>query len=336
MEGQELTDTPGFVPGEEADEGEETPGFTAREGGKGDGASARRGRRPKGDGEKAEAKKRRQRPGAKAGDGGAGPKDRGKAISEKERAEKLKQAREERRARMRGQQQEEEEQEADEELILDRLTHHVSLEDLEQYLGIAVVPDDRSKLERRWQQKARDPSIRHLLADASDMQHSYALVPRLNRFFKGGKAVNTTVVELLRNYPQLFESPASVINKYKAEAFFSRETPELDWAIVACEVLPDSRNKSYMQQKSVIKQYAEKHRANERRIRRRTLVEALYDMVIINVTTKENILSSTVDLTESKVGRQNFACINFGEKGMRINDVGRQQRHPQMGMCPSW
>ncbi|MFH1569785.1 MAG: hypothetical protein ABIL09_17445, partial [Gemmatimonadota bacterium] len=198
------------------------------------------------------------------------------------------------------------------------------------------VPDDRAKLERRWGQKARDPSIRHLLTDAKGMQHPYALVPRLSRFLRGGKTATTTVVELLRNFPQLFENPAAVIGRYKAEAFFSRETPELDWAIVACEALPESRNRSYLEQKSIVTQYAQKYQANSRRIRRRSLVEALYDLVVISVITKESILSSTVDLTESKVGRLNFACINFGERGLRINDVDRQTRHPQMGVCPSW
>ncbi|MEC8990162.1 MAG: hypothetical protein VX656_02860, partial [Candidatus Latescibacterota bacterium] len=68
----------------------------------------------------------------------------------------------------------------------------------------------------------------------------------------------------------------------------------------------------------------------------RRLIEILYDAIVINVVTKEMILENTVDLSDSNVGRQNFACVNYGDKGIRINDVGRQQRHQQMGMCPSW
>ncbi|MFP6593073.1 MAG: hypothetical protein VCE12_21415, partial [Candidatus Latescibacterota bacterium] len=67
----------------------------------------------------------------------------------------------------------------------------------------------------------------------------------------------------------------------------------------------------------------------------RRLIDALYDCIVTNTITKD-VLSKTVDLTETKVGRQNFACINFGDKGIRINDVGRQQGHQQIGMCPSW
>ena len=353
VDGEPLTDTPGFVAPEEG--AAETAGAARRRKRKADkeaagakqaDAEGKRGGRPAkagddgDDGEKKKAKKAREkrgRAGQKAIAEGEASKAQTRAAAAKEALEKRKQEQKARRARLRGQQVEEEQEvDPEEELILESLTHHISLEDLEQYLGIAVVPDDRAKLERRWQTKVRDNSIRHLLTDAKSMRHPYALVPRLNRFFKGGKAVNTTVVELLRNFPQLFDNPATVINQYKAEALFARETPVLDWALVACEALPGTLNKSYGEQKTVIKQYAQEHQANEMRIRRRTLVKALYDLVVIHVITKENVLSSSVDLTESKVGRQNFACINFGEKGLRIGDVGRQDKNARMGMCPSW
>ena len=224
----------------------------------------------------------------------------------------------------------------EEELELDNLRHQISLDELEQYLDIAIVPDDRSRLERRWQLKMRDPSIRHLLEDSDAMDHGYALIPRIPRFLRGGQIVQTNMVNLVRNFPQLFENVAQVINKYRAQPFFVREKPELDWAIVSLEVLPESCGRNYMEQKTVIKQYAKEHKTNERRVQRRRLIDALYDCIVINFITKDDVLSKTVDLTETKVGKQNFACINFGEKGIRINDVTRRQAHQQMGTCPSW
>ena len=168
------------------------------------------------------------------------------------------------------------------------------------------------------------------------MERGYALIPRLPRYLKDGKVVQNNFVTILRSFPQLFDNVAQIINKYKAEPFFVSEAPELDWSIVACEVLPESRNKSFMEQKTMIKQYAQKYRANDMRIQRRKLIEALYDVVMINTITKENILKETVDLTATNVGRQNFACINFGDKGIRINDISRQQKHQLMGTCPGW
>jgi len=265
-----------------------------------------------------------------------------KLASAEERAAKLKKAQEERRARLKKTQLEqkgikqEEEEEPAEELELDDLMYQVSVDDLQQYLGISVIPDDRARLDRRWAMKVRDPSLRQLLADAKAMEHGYALIPRLPRYLKDGKIVQNNFVTIVRSFPQLFDNVAQIINKYKAEPFFVSEMPELDWAIVACEVLPESRNRSFMEQKTVVKQYAQKYRANDMRIQRRKLIEALYDVVMVNAITKENILKETVDLTATNVGRQNFACINFGEKGIHINDISRQQKHQQMGTCPAW
>ena len=91
-----------------------------------------------------------------------------------------------------------------------------------------------------------------------------------------------------------------------------------------------------MQQKQVLKQHAERYQSNELRVRRRNLIETIYDLIIIKLVHDQNLLSETVDLTESKIGRQNLAFINFGEDGIRISDIARQQTHAQLGVCPSW
>ncbi|MEC9378197.1 MAG: hypothetical protein VX528_04460, partial [Candidatus Latescibacterota bacterium] len=310
--GHDVEETPGFTP-TEGHETEDTPGFTPTEG-------------------EDNRKKKKDGPGFTA-DGE--PEDKsvvgrrtGVDVPEEERLTRM---------RKKGQPQaSEEEEEAYEELNFDLMTHQVSLEDLEQYLGMQILPNDREKLELSWQKKTRDPNIRTLVANEKAMEHPYALIPRLPRFFKGGAVVQANMLNLVRNYPQLFDDVGGLINKYRTEAFFVGDTPDLDWSIVACEALPDSLNRNYMEQKTVVKQYAQQNQTNERRIQRRRLIEILYDAIVINVVTKEMILENTVDLSDSNVGRQNFACVNYGDKGIRINDVGRQQRHQQMGMCPSW
>ena len=151
----------------------------------------------------------------------------------------------------------------------------------------------------------RDPSIRHLLDYKGAMAHGYTLIPRVPRYFRGGQTVPTNLVNLVRSFPQVFDNVAQIINKHCTEAFFVRETPELDWAIVAVEALPESRGRdyrNYMEQKTVIKKYAQKHKTNERRIQRRRLIDALYDCIVINAITKDEVLSKTVDLTETKAG----------------------------------
>jgi len=127
-----------------------------------------------------------------------------------------------------------------------------------------------------------------------------------------------------------------VVLKLLSEPFFLQERPELNWSIFSCEVLSDSREKTYMQQKQLLKQHAQRYQSTELRVQRRNMIEALYDLIIIKLVHDHNLLSETVELTESKMGRQNLAFINFGENGIRISDIGRQQTHAQLGVCPNW
>lgn len=133
------------------------------------------------------------------------------------------------------------EEESEEELDIDDLMYQVSIDDLQQYLGISIIPDDRARLDHRWAQKIRNPSLRQLLADSKAMEHGYALIPRLPRYLKDGKVVQNNSVTIVRSFPQLFDNVAQIINKYKAEPGFVSEAPELDWSIIACEMLPESR-----------------------------------------------------------------------------------------------
>jgi len=251
------------------------------------------------------------------------------AEEAKERDEKLRRRKKEAPEDMAG------ESRASDQINLEALAYSISLEDLHRQLGISLVREDHVKLTRRWDQKKRDNSIRLLLEDPKTAEHPYALIPRLTRFVKDGQVVQITTLNLLRHFYQLFENVHQVV-QFKTEPFFVRETPTLEWAIVACEALPETLGKNYLEQRPIFSQYIQKYMSNERRVRRRTLVEALYDLVILNLIAKEPILRKTVDLTESRLGRQGMLCINFGKKGIRISSVPKDQGHPQLGMCPSW
>ena len=322
--GHEVEETPGFTPTRGPEVGE-TPGFPPVEG-----KEKKKGSKKGTPGKEAEKEEK------KRGIKPAGGRE-SKELSAKERMAKAKEELEQRKRQRLAQIQarEKEQQIEEEDEVLDALTYQVSLEDLEKYLGITVVPDDRAALDKRWKQKLQEPCIKTLLQNAESSRIAYALVPRLPRFVKDGKANLNSVVTLLRSHPQIFENVPQVI-KYKAEPFFVKELPRLDWAIVSCEALPETRGKNYSQQRVVVKGYAQKHQTTEMRVKRRTLVEALFDMVVIQLVIKEKLLINSVELTDSKVGRMNYACINNGDKGIRVGDVSRQQTHAQLGMCASW
>jgi len=272
----------------------------------------------------------------------------GRAAEEEEEAEERKEAKPKREPRAATEEDKEdkakkagrEAQTADpkaeeKKLNLDALAFQVSVEDLRTHMGITLVREDHVKLMRRWEQKSRDNSIRLLLDDPKATQHPYALIPRITRFIKDGQMIQVNVLNLVRHFFQLFENVPQVV-QLKSEPFFVTEVPTLEWAIVACEALPDTLNKTVLEQRTIFGQYIQKFLSNERRVRRRVLVEALYDIIVLNMVLKEPILRKTVDLTETRRGRQQQMCVNFGAKGIRISSIARDQRHQQMGMCPSW
>ena len=219
---------------------------------------------------------------------------------------------------------------------LNSLTHLITLDHLENNLGLQIIPEDRLRIERQLAKKLRDPAVCSLLDQAEEQGLSLVMVPRIQRAILDGKLLKITSANLLRMYPQFFEDVQQVALKMRAEAYFLQETPQMGWGLTTAEVLTASHNTNYIQQKQVLKQHAQSHKSNEMRVRRRTLIEALFDLLAVKVVTGEKLLNNTADLTESKVGRANMAVINYGESGIRISDINRQQAHPQLGVCPTW
>ena len=219
---------------------------------------------------------------------------------------------------------------------LNSLTHLITLDHLENNLGLQIIPEDRLRMERQLAKKLRDPVVGSLLNQAEEQGLSLVMVPRIQRAILDGKLLKITSANLLRMYPRFFEDVQQVALKMRAETYFLQQTPQMGWGLTTAEVLKASHNTNYIQQKQVLKQHAQSHKSNEIRVRRRTLIEALFDLLAVKVVTGEKLLNSTADLTESKVGRANMAVINYGEGGIRISDINRQQAHPQLGVCPTW
>tara|TARA_B100000575_G_scaffold137347_1_gene109567 strand:- start:35 stop:559 length:525 start_codon:yes stop_codon:yes gene_type:complete len=171
---------------------------------------------------------------------------------------------------------------------------------------------------------------------AKEKGFSLVMVPRIQRAFFDGKLLHITGTNLLRLYPQFFENIEQIALKMRAETHFLQETPQMGWGLTTAEVLTESHNTNYFQQKQVLKQHAQSHKLNEMRVRRRTLIEALFDLLAVKIVTGKQLLYTTADLTESKMGRINMAVINYSESGIRIGDINSQQTHPQLGVCPTW
>ena len=229
-----------------------------------------------------------------------------------------------------------ESQEEDQTKILENISYLVSVDNLEQELGLQIIPEDRKILDKQLSKKLRDPTIIAFIKGAQEEGLTLAMLPRLPRFVRRGQLFKVTGANLVRSYPQHFANVQQIVLKLRTEPFFLQETPKLDWAIITSEALPDSLEKNYTQQKQAIKTHAQRYNANNRQVHRRNLPAVLYDLIAVQLIHHQNLLSQTADLTESRIGRQNQIYINFGENGIRISDINRHQTHPQLGVCPSW
>lgn len=219
---------------------------------------------------------------------------------------------------------------------LSLLTHIITLDHLEKSLGLKVIPEDRLRIEQQFMKKLHDPAICSLMDQAKERDISLVVVPRIQRAFFDDKLIQITGANLLRLYAQFFEDIQQVSLKMRAETHFLQETPQMGWGLTTAEVLTESHNTNYTQQETVLKLHAYSHKSNEMRVRRRTLIEALFDLLAVKIVTGKQLLHTTADLTGSKIGRVNLAVINYGESGIRISDINRQQAHPQLGVCPTW
>ena len=229
-----------------------------------------------------------------------------------------------------------ESQEEDRAKILENISYLVSVDNLEQDLGLQIIPEDRKILDKQLSKKLRDPTVIAFIKGAQEEGLTLAMLPRLPRFVRRGQLFKVTGANLVRSYPQYFANVQQIVLKLRTEPFFLQETPKPDWAIITSEVLPDSLEKNYTQQKQAIKTHAKRYNANARQVHRRNLPAVLYDLLVVQLIHQQNLLSQTADLTESRIGRQNQIYINFGENGIRISDINRHQTHPQLGICPSW
>ena len=219
---------------------------------------------------------------------------------------------------------------------LSLLPHLIRLDHLEKNLGLHIIPEDRLHLEQQLVKKLRDPAICYLIDQSKENGLSLVMVPRIQRAIFDGKLLQISGTNLLRLYPLFFEDVQQVALKMRAETHFLQETPQMGWGLTTAEVLTESHNTNYPQQEIVLKKHAHSHRSNEIRVRRRTLIEALFDLLAVKIVTGNQLLHTTADLTGSKMGRTNFAVINYGESGIRISGINRQQAHPQLGVCPTW
>lgn len=71
-------------------------------------------------------------------------------------------------------------------------------------------------------------------------------------------------------------------------------------------------------------------------IRRRTLVEAVYDLLVCKMMLNLTPQRQTLDWTSTSPARNDYICVYYAEGGLSVRDLPRTTRHGSLDVCPNW
>lgn len=210
----------------------------------------------------------------------------------------------------------------------------VSIKELLHALNIKLLPQDLKYLSNGLSNKLQSKSIA-ALQTSPHAENMYALIPRVNRFIYEGQVIPCTVKNLVRVYLTLF-ADIKDLTRYKGQPFINNETPKLEWAVVAVSPGKESFNRDFMHQNQFLRHLASSTKAPSHFLRRRTLVEVIYDLIVGHLALGDHWLHHTLDWTSSGPSTSEFICVSQPEEGIRLRHLPRTQSHPALGVCPNW
>lgn len=213
--------------------------------------------------------------------------------------------------------------------------HAVSLDDLSAGLDIVIPQPDRADLENKLRARMSDPVVA-ALQSRKMAEGQYILLPRVARFAsRDGEVVPCTVKNLARRYIALFGEIRDLM-RYRNDPMMSSQVPEPGWAVITAEAPRESLNKTYMEQNQYLRYLATSLGIPSHLLRRRTLVETLYDLLVGKLVLGRRLQRATLDWTASSPAKSDFVCLYYPEEGIRLRDLSRTTHHPSLGVTPNW
>jgi hypothetical protein len=216
----------------------------------------------------------------------------------------------------------------------DLFAHKVSMEDLLLRLDITVPTRDRRQLENLLRSKITNRVVAALRTNTA-FEKQFVLIPRLTRFIHGGQIYPCTVKNLARTFISLFGDIRDLI-KYRDERFLDTEVPEQGWALITPEAPRESLNKSFMEQTQYLRYLSANLGVASHLVRRRTLVEAVYDCVVGRLVLGNTLQRQTLDWTSSSVGRNDYIGIYVSDSGIRLRELPRTTHNHALGTVATW
>ena len=122
--------------------------------------------------------------------------------------------------------------------------------------------------------------------------------------------------------------------QFKGHRFFNSEVPEQGWALVPAEAPRETLGKTFMEQTQYLRYLAANTGIPSHLVRRRTLVEAVYDIIVGRIVMGNPFQKQTLDWTSSGTSKSDFVCVYFAENGIRLLALPRTTHNPALGVVP--
>ena len=217
---------------------------------------------------------------------------------------------------------------------IDIFGHRISMEDMLACLDVATAESDTALMHQKMQQR-QDDGVIQALQNHHHAEGCYLLLPRVSRIVCDGGTFPCTVSNLVRWYPRLFGDVGDLV-PYRGDALIESETPEPGWAIVQPESLPETLGRSFDEQNQTLRITGPGVGLPSHMVRRRTLVEAVFDMIVCRLVLNMRIQRDTADWTSSGANRRSNTSVFFADDGIRIRDLTRATKHGILGCTPTW
>jgi len=208
------------------------------------------------------------------------------------------------------------------------------LHDLLLDLGIDIPEVDKGQLNLLRTQKLQCLSV-SALRNYAGAERQYVLIPRVKRFIHEGTTYPCTVKNLARIFAPIFADIKDLM-PYKSAPFIINETPEFGWGIIPAEAPKETLDKDFMEQSQYLRSLYTKVGVPSHMVRRRTLVETIYDIIVGRLTLDEPLLTKTLDWTATGPTKRDFIGVYCSEQGLRFKQLNRTQRNNALGLCPNW
>lgn len=211
------------------------------------------------------------------------------------------------------------------------LAHKIRPADLKTRMQLSLTSQEQVELDFKLQKKMGSRLVNVLRERAADQ--SLLLIPRVTQFVHRGTTYPCTAKVLLKLFRPLLADPEEWA-PYRGSPFMD-ETPEAGWALVGPEALPETLGFGFAEQQQRLRQRAEDLGVVPRLLRRRSLVEALYDLLAAQLVLGLQLNRHTRDATNSGPDAGLFISIYSTPEGIRIAEMPRTASHPALGVSPS-